>query len=287
MGHYSFLQSQNGDAPAIVCGNDLSLTPNLIAGAVNDKGIVTGSVGQTSSTTGTFFVATPTGVNPTVQLSNQSWTFASHPVGQRSGSGTIYLTNTGKADLHIVSLGIGARDKDDNPRDFSIGGSTCFGAGSVTTLAPNQFCATTFYFTPLGHGLRSAQLVIESDAADAPNIIRVQGVGIGPLVLSNTSWTFAAHPVGQTSGPGVIYVYNQSPETIGLTNFGITGANSSDFAILQNTCGSGFLAYKTCSITFDFRPSAKGQRNAVLGWTSMIEPGTATPQVVPLAGSGY
>jgi hypothetical protein len=277
-----FVMDANGNAPAVVCpeySNNLSFAK---AYAINDNGVITGNV----LFSGTVFVATPTGFQSGLKLSNTSWGFSPNPVGVQGGSGTIYVTSTGAADLTLVSVSIGARDGNDSPTDFAITGNTCMPDPNLaSTLAPGQFCAISFTFTPTGPGARTAQLQIEDDAPDSPHIIRIDGTGLGKgrLQFSNEYWQFNRRPVGQASGPGVIYIYNPGTDTINFSGIAITGAEASDFAIGANTCGAALAPYTTCSVAIQFTPRGAGQRSATLVFSD--DSGTGR-QVIALAGAG-
>jgi probable HAF family extracellular repeat protein len=103
-----FLRTRDGHYPAIVCP-ELPNASQIVTG-LNDKNEVAGnSFHYLSSGKGlnAGFIATPTGVVPKAQLSNQNWTFAAHPPGETSETGRVYLSNCGKADLHLATFYVG------------------------------------------------------------------------------------------------------------------------------------------------------------------------------------
>lgn len=224
-----FVMDANGNAPAVVCPQYSNGLSFAKAYAINDDGVVTGNL----LFSGTVFVATPTGVH--------------------SG---------------FVAISIGARDGNDTPTDFAITGNTCMaGSDAASTLAPNQFCAISFTFTPTGPGARTAQLQIEDDAPDSPQIIWLDGTGVGKgrLQFSNEYWQFNPQPVAQVSGPGIVYIYNPGTETINFSSIAISGAQAADFAMGSNSCGAAVAPYTTCSVTFQFTPQGTGLRSAGSG----------------------
>jgi hypothetical protein len=188
--------------------------------------------------------------------------------------------------LTFVAVSIGARDGNDAPTDFAITGNTCMpDANTASTLAPNQFCAISFTFTPTGPGTRTAQLQIEDDAPDSPHIIRLDGTGLGKgrLQFSNDYWQFNPQPVGQATGPGIVYLYNPGTETINFSSIGISGAEAADFTMELNTCGAAIAPYTTCSVAFQFTPRGTGLRSAALVFTGDSGSGR---QVIALSGMG-
>jgi len=153
-------------------------------------------------------------------------------------------------------------------------------------LAPGQSCTISFTFTPNGAGARTAQIQIEDDAPDGPHLIRLNGMGLGKgrLQFSNDYWQFNQQPVGQPSGPGVIYIYNPGTDAINFSSIAISGGNSSDFAIGANSCGAAIAPYTTCAIAFQFTPQAAGGRSSTLVF---IDDSSTGRQAIPLTGTGY
>jgi glucose/arabinose dehydrogenase len=106
---------------------------------------------------------------------------------------------------------------------------------------------------------------------------------IPTLQLSLPSWLFATHPIGQTSGPGKIWIYNPGTEAAHFDGIQFTGGNQQDFAITENTCGSTLAPFTTCKVIFHFTPTAAGERNASLALNDNANDG---PHVIPVRGFG-
>jgi hypothetical protein len=288
---FSVLRLPDGHAPAVVCP---AHTPDrVLASSMNDEGVIAGALQSGSS----VVFLHPTGVHAAVTLSNTSWGFSPNPVGQQGGSGIVYLTNYGAADLNIESVAMSARDTGDSPGDFSItkDGTTCvnlidIGGGTLATLpntvAPGGFCTVSFTFTPRGVGSRTADLVIFDDAPDAPHIVRVDGTGLGKqnLIFSNSSWMAGAHPVGQTAGPATIYIYNPGTDSIDIASIAFSGANATDFSAVQSNCDGTIAPYTTCFVSFTFTPGAAGLRAAVL---TVSDNSPVRQQSIPISGYGF
>jgi hypothetical protein len=103
------------------------------------------------------------------------------------------------------------------------------------------------------------------------------------LQLSLPSWQFAAHQIGQTSGPGIIWAYNSGTDVATFSSVQFTGANAQDFAITENTCGSTLAPFTTCKVVFHFTPTAVGERNASL---TLNGDAIGSPQIIPVQGFG-
>jgi probable HAF family extracellular repeat protein len=291
-GHaFVWQDGQIADLNAIVYG----AADWIFAGAtgINNLGQIAGWGARNGQPRG--FLLTPLfpgSANGKLTLSNNSWTFSPHPVGQTSGTGTIYLTSSGTDNVHIQQIRVGALSPSDTPDDFKIVTNTCFAPGSQNlsepvpvALTPGEFCAITFDFTALVAGGRTADIVVYDDTPDGPHAIPVNGVGIGKgvLVFSSTSWTFGGHALGQSSRPGTIYVYNSGTEAINFSSVAISGANAADYALTSNACSPTLAAHATCAASFVFTPSAPGGRFAALVFTD--DSATST-QTVTLEGYG-
>jgi probable HAF family extracellular repeat protein len=206
----AFLHTLDGHYPDIVCPEADGLTPHISGASdfiqgVNDQNVVIGRYGSAA------FIATPTGLAPHAELSNTSWTFASHGIGETSGLGRIFIGNSGTADLHIPAIYSGPA-----VGQFQITQTNCGNWDSnhqdmmkPGTIPPGGSCFLEFTFTPRSPGWQTSSIYIPDDSPTSPEMIQLGGTGVGGMLqLSNSSWTFAAHRVGETSGNGVVYAYN-------------------------------------------------------------------------------
>jgi hypothetical protein len=289
---FAFLRASDGHYPAIVCPDELNKIVSITG--VNDRNAVVGSLlsnsplGQGVHAVG--FIATPTGVFPHAQLSHTSWTFGSHVTGETSGIGRVFVSNTGPADLHIPALYIGTTGQsNDQVGSFRITQTDCgkwIPNGFVVepgTIPLGGSCFLEFSFTPQVRGWQTAAIYIPDDSPQSPEVIAVGGTGVGgTLRLSNTSWTFAAHRMGETSGNGVIYAYNAGPGKITFKNSQIVDAvHPSNFNLIKDTCGSALQPYTACSVTFNFAPSTAGEQAATL---NLNDDSINGPIEIPLSG---
>jgi hypothetical protein len=290
---FAFTRTLDGHYPAIVCPD--MPDAGLAVTGMNDKNVVA------ASANGMGVIATPTGIYPHLKLSNKSWNFAPHPVGEASGFGTIYISNSGPADLHIRAVYRGNTDdftlapgEVPDQGSLSIKQTNCATSGvpyappGLPSIPPGGWCFVRFTLTPQITGWQTSRIYIVSDAADSPTIIRVGVEGIGVpsrLQLSNRSWTFAAHPVGETSGNGVIYVYNPGPEAVSFSGTRIVdqSGGASNFELRDNTCGGSLSPHKACALTFNFTPNSPGEHTASLSLNDDSENG---PIAVPIRGYG-
>lgn len=208
-----------------------------------------------------------------LRLSNTDWTFAAHPSGQSSGPGKIFVTNSGTVPLEIG-----------NPR--IIGGEDSF---QLTTncppsLSPSKFCSLDFQFTPSRTGEIKAVIELNDNTPDSPHQIPIKGVGDGPaLDFSNYTWNFNSQTVGHRSTPGKVYLTNSGNTPLHFSSVTVAGQNPADFVVMGQTCGTTVAPYKTCSVEFEFVPTAPGVRSATLDFGDDALPSL---QSLPLWGTG-
>jgi hypothetical protein len=88
------------------------------------------------------------------------------------------------------------------------------------------------------------------------NLFTVSGKIAGPLLASPTSIDFSGQAVGNTSPPSTITITNVYSNSITISGFSFTGANPSDFALVNDTCSGVALARdQICTIGVTFTPS--------------------------------
>jgi hypothetical protein len=131
---------------------------------------VSGDTSTAASATSQAVALTGTGVasgTAGVTLSTSSLSFGSEPIGSRTASQTVTVTNSGTGSLSIVSISVTGTD----PRDF-FGNTDC-----PTQLAAAAKCSVTLSFSPQGTGSRAATLSIADSAAGSPQTVALSGTG--------------------------------------------------------------------------------------------------------------
>ena len=107
---------------------------------------------------------------PTAGLSVHVLRFGRNPVGSRSASRTITVTNTGAARLRPSSLRMIGPDAD----EFRISGDGCTGE----SLPPGKACRVAVRFAPVTRGLGRAVLRIRSNDPASPATVGLHGTGV-------------------------------------------------------------------------------------------------------------
>ena len=83
---------------------------------------------------------------------------------------TFTIANSGIGDVHVASVTVNGADAP----AFTVTGETCSGQ----TLATDTTCEATVRFDPAALGVRTARLVVDSDAASGPNEAELTGVAV-------------------------------------------------------------------------------------------------------------
>ena len=205
-------------------------------------------------------------------------TFTNTAVGVSSAPQTITITNCGTAALVVSNVIF--RTKATN--DYSVVQS-CTNA----PIAPGGTCSLAITFKPTISGARSTILDITNNSSISPVEVAVTGTGFIPapaVCASGASEDFGSVAVGGTGSVQSVTITNCGTATLTNINATLTGANTGDFIIVMNACGTNTVTTgTTCQVSLQFAPSAGGARSANLAFSDNA-PGS--PQLVSLTGSG-
>jgi hypothetical protein len=204
---------------------------------------------------------------PVVTLSPTSLNFGVQLVDTRSAAQNATLTNSGTATLTIS--------------DIAACGDFVQRNDCGSSVPAGESCTIKVAFIPSAKGVRTGMVMITDDAAASPQTIVLTGTGT-VVQVSPSPLDFGHQVVGTTSDPLTATVTNIGSEDLHIFGIGIGGANFGDFAE-TTTCGSRLAAGESCTIDVTFTPRARGHRHASL---KIVDDGGASPQAVPLAGTG-
>ena len=241
-------------------------------------------------------LAEPTQATPGLQLSNDWWDFETSPVGTPScHPARIYLSNTGDVDVNIEAIYFGNKIEGAPAPPYAITDTNCAPPTgnplfpfAKRKLEAGDWCYINFNYTPTLGGSQPGQLIVLDDTPQSPHTVQLSGSGVAAkLQYSNTSWDFGVQPLGRTTGPGIIYIYNPSPAPIIFRSIYATGGPQfpvPEFIAYGYTGGCSTLApYTTCSFQFVFTPSVTGERYVEIHVQSNADP---NDMVIPLQGFG-
>jgi len=290
--------TNSGQSPLTISGTnltgsntgDFAVTGNSCSTALNYNASCTIGVAFTPAATGarnaTLNIAsnasngvqtvalTGTGTAPNLSVAPGSLGFGNQLLNSASTVRTLTLTNSGTAPLNIGTLTLSGS----NASNFAANG--CSG----TAVAVGANCTVSLTFTPSAIGSRSATLQIASDATSGTQTISLSGTGIAPSISASASAITFSNVVLNTASAGQTFTLTNTgtaPLTVG--SLALSGANSGDFAVSSNTCGSAVAVGSDCTVGVTFTPSALGGRSAQLSIPSDATNGT---QTVSLSGTG-
>ena len=134
---------------------------------------------------------------PTVALFPPVVTFTGVSVGQASSPQPVTLTNNGTGPLTITSVQINGTNKDDFTQTNNCG----------TTVAAAASCTINVTFKPADAGNRSANLLVNDNAVDTPQVAQMVGgesfaVAVSPPAASLTAGEAISTTVTITPGNG-------------------------------------------------------------------------------------
>ncbi len=100
--------------------------------------------------------------------------------------------------------------------------------------------------------------------------------------LFPSSLNFPETAIGSKSNSKAVQFNNPGTVSIAIDSIRISGADAGDFAETNN-CGKTLAVGKTCTVSVDFQPAAKGKRSAVLIFNDNAIRGA---QAISLGGTG-
>lgn len=110
---------------------------------------------------------TLSGCGTYIQFSTSTLNFGNQPVGTKSPTKKVTVTNKGSAVVSITSI--------------SIGGSNAGGFAETNTCGPSLAsganCSFSVTFTPAKQGKRSGEISINDDGGCSPQMVGLIGTG--------------------------------------------------------------------------------------------------------------
>ena len=208
-------------------------------------------------------------------------TFGNQGVGTVSATRTVTLKNLGAAP---VSLGAVAPTLSGfDAGEFEMGVNTCT---ANLVLDPTEGCSMMFRFVPTSIGAKSAAVVLDHDALDAPALLLLSGIGVEGVIadLAPTSLNFGNQGTGTQSAGKTVKITNFGPAPL---NFNvaptIAGLDAAHYKIVTDACPPTLNPGGSCEVTVAFAPNVVGPLTAALQFDSDM---LGTLKIVPLLGIG-
>lgn len=273
-----FAISFNNCGTSVASGSDCVVRVVFTPSTGSDE-TATLSIADSAPDTPQIITLVGTGAPSTQSLVLQynELTFGPQNIGTTSSQTAVSMWNYGNTQLTFSGFSIAGA----NAGDFAISQNNC-----SSTLAPNAGCTVWVTFAPTAVDARMASLQIADSATGSPQSVSLFGTGQTPvqaITLEYSNLNFGTQTVGTTSSAQYVYLYNTGNAAVTLNSFNITGANSTEFAISQNQCGSSLAAGASCYVYMTFTPAAAGQRSATL---QIGDSAPGSPQAVSLFGLG-
>lgn len=151
-----------------------------------------------------------------------SVSFGALPVGRRAGPRALTIYDDGRTPLQVTRLALTGR----NARDFTLGNDGPF---RVTEQEP---ATVQIGFRPSAVGSRVAELVIESNSCETPELrVPVGGIGVQPdLITAPLQVDFGSVIVG-TPVRAFLDVLNQGGQALTIEEIAITGDEAEAFGL--------------------------------------------------------
>ena len=208
------------------------------------SGAIVYDKGDNSPRVQVAFVGLPQSGQPALEGLPRSVKFPLTPVDYESDI-TLDIGNAGNAPLFVRTV------ISENREDF-------FTHACPDEVPPGQTCGVKLSYLPYQEEKTTAgPVVLYDNTPDGPHVIQLSGSARNQsLQFSRNNWTFSGHRVGETSGPGTIWIYNTGPWKVTFSKIYFEFGNNGDFKVTKDLCTGVLFAYHTCSVSFDFVPTA-------------------------------
>jgi VCBS repeat protein/ASPM-SPD-2-Hydin domain-containing protein len=238
----------------------------LALGDFNNDGridiAVATSAGELSILDQTLLLVSPTVLN----FPTQEGGFASAPM-------TVTLRNTSTAAIGFSNVAITGANASEYSQTNTCGSS----------LAVGKTCTYSIVFTPMDLGTRTAQIIITETNGSSVGI-SLSGVAVIRIEIEPNPHKFPTTLLGTSSAPFVATVKNLANLTVNYTSLGLTGLDTEDYVLSDDTCAATTLApLASCTIHVTFTPTTVGGRTAALTIFGHFSPGNGQ-QAILLSG---
>jgi hypothetical protein len=222
--------------------------------------------------------------DPLVTLSTTQLLFGTQAEGTGSSPQVVLLSNSGQADLSIISITLSGQ----NSGDF-LETTTCPIAPAI--LSAGKSCEIRLIFHPHTTGTDlTATLTISDNASGSPRAVTLTGTpsaAVPGMTLTPEALNFGNQTVGSNSPVRVVTITNTGSSTLNITS-GATlgGTDATEFKLQRgaNACpeASGqVLPEASCTIAVIFAPLNVGGKSAQI---VVRDDAAGTPHAISLSG---
>jgi FG-GAP-like repeat/Abnormal spindle-like microcephaly-assoc'd, ASPM-SPD-2-Hydin len=118
---------------------------------------------------------------------------------------------------------------------------------------------------------------------DVAEVMLQDPLGASNVTISPTSLAFHNQVVNTSSAPISTLMINDGPNTLHISSIAIGTANSADFSLSFNGCGTRLASGARCTLEATFTPKATGNRTSQI---LVTDDGVDSPQKVTISGAG-
>lgn len=270
-------------APGGLCSFEVGFVPSV---AAQEEAFVQ----ITSNAPGSPQVLELVGTGAGLDALPGSLEFAQQIVGTVSMPQSVTLTNTSSVQLFIDSVAEGGAD----PVMFVPATNAQQCVASAAGMLSGKSCLVDMTFDPTTVGTLTAQIEIGYHLSGEPEqqqTIGLSGVSVAAAPIATVlpvSLNFGTLTIGQASAAQIVTLTNTGNVTLGLTSINLTGANASDFVLVNAgsapcPTGSGSVATSaSCTVGVQFAPQTAGAKSATL---SFADDASGSPQTMALTGT--
>lgn len=205
------------------------------------------------------------GVFPSIALTPAAHDFGEVLTTEESAVHTFTFENSGSAS----ATGCGAPVLSGvSPEVYTLSNDTC----STADLLPGETCTVDISGTPILP--QTYEAVLERTCSVGGNVTAGLSLqGISPeLAVAPESFDFGDVLVSESSSPTLITISNTgTASATGCTQPTLSGPNSDEFAIINDTCqANDLLASSSCSFEVESTPLSTGAKQADVTWTCSV-----------------
>jgi hypothetical protein len=133
--------------------------------------------------------------------------------------------------------------------------------------AVDSTCTVGVDFSPPTAGGFAGSLSFSDSAGTSPQSVTLQG-GSEPAVTVADELSFPAEPVGETSSPETLQIYDTGQAPLSITGVSIGGTQAAAFTTSSDGCTRQIVAPgASCSVGLTFTPGSSGSYSATLTLT--------------------
>jgi len=188
-------------------------------------------------------------------------------VGSTSTTKTVKLTNSSANNSLAIS-------------SIAVSGGFAQTNNCPAALQAASYCVINVSSELLRSGSMTGMLSIYSNAANSPQLVTLNSIGVLPVSVTPPNAFFGKTAVGTASAPVTATITNNTGAAVNLSF--TTSADFTASAPSSGGCGSSLSANSSCQLSVVFQPSQNGQ----IGGSLAVSGASFATQIISLSGTG-